>query len=108
MAIPEELKADVALVDVGRRVLLRKLLGVVRDAELDTFLPFASGVDTKVAELPDDEAIPNSTNYAGAKPMVRDRWLKVGTLLRQALGLLEKAKAEDPTLLSDAIGINAD
>lgn len=107
--LTDQQKAEIADIDLWRRRLVRSLFRVLRDSEADVVMPRAQEVDALVASLDAGESIPNASSLgtAGARDLERDRFLRVGVVLRQMLGLYEQTKAEDPTLFVDAIGVDA-
>lgn len=106
--LTEDQKADIAEIDRWRRSILADLLRVAKSADATVVLPRAYAVDEMVAaQLDETESVPNATGYAGAKPLNRDRWLAVGSLLMQAFTILQQTTQTDPTLIVDSIGVNA-
>jgi len=106
--VPQDVANDIQLVDLARRQIVRRLLNVANTSDLGLFLPKAQAVDAWVlANIDQNEIIPTATGMAGAKPLERDRWLMVGSVLMQALTVLQSIQQSDPMLMSDTIGINA-
>lgn len=106
--VPPDVASEIQLVDLTRRQIVRRLLNVANTSDLGLFLPKAQAVDAWVlANLGQNEIIPTTTGMAGAKSLERDRWLMVGSVLMQALTVLQSIQQSDPMLMSDTIGINS-
>ena len=102
--LTNEQKSDIAAYDKFMRGLTSSLAKIAREAGVATWNQFAvANVDSVVATLDSGESIPNSTSYAGAKPLTKSEFLGLQTILRG----LASTQATNLSLIVKAIGINA-
>ena len=102
--LTNEQKNDIARYDNFMRSILKALGKVGKEADSVVMNQFALlNVDPVISSLDQGELIPNSTGYAGAKPLTKTEFLTLQGILRG----LETTKLNHMEVMVKAIGVDS-